>query len=1400
MNEGLRIEQGGHRTIRDRRLGERGRAGLGVLATAVALLGSLLSWIVPGPLQSAGAFPLSSSESSFVSFTLEACRLTAGTTLPIAGKFVCPDAMYTTGNLGKSWNELDLVPHRLTTSSGTQAGATVDYKVSVAADGITNGKVGYDVISAAEVNTAESDASCTVSSSATSTSGTAGAPFGGGTDTVIYKDLTIHQARGTTCVLDWYQRLALTSHLYSGSSLQSYMFPGANLSGSKKTLSIPVNQIEPQSLAKDMSASQSQDFAWNLSKSASPGAVDFTNSCSVSGRTSANVAVTVSWTRVAADPSVITIFTHVYATNPSARLITTTVTDRIYTGSTQATQVTPTQSVGSLTGLTATVDVPAGQTVKIIDFTGTVPAGTATSFNDVATGTYTDVVTGVNIPQTTTASASALVSTTNGGNNTASISDTESISAGFQFKVTSVSGIAGSFAGGYTLNTSTTGPVVWNSGTVSGNGSVTFNKTITADAAGYVTVADGKALSDTATLTGGGGFSANASATVNLTSGATVSVGVHKNMQGGVTGTQTFRFDLYAGSNPGNTTVGLTKLGTITIPITPPALSGDGSLSAAASGTATTFTIVEQASAPWATQANQVMTVTLPNCSGTSTFNNTFGPATAQVRKVTVPAGNEAGWTFTLTGPGTPALGESVTTTGAGYVGFTTSLEQGSYTITETGQTGFDFTSSSGGCSFTVVYPDNADHNYQCTFTNTQRGSLEVTKTVNWNGVTPDVTQTFTLCITGPTYPSPTLGNGGCQTIGSSGGTLTWNNLLQGNYTVSENAPGSSWVVSGGDGAVAAVSPGLKTTATGITNTRKLGSLQVSKTVDWNGVTPVSSQTFQICITGPSFPTTSDCKSIGSSGGTLTWTNLIPGDYTATETNPGSSWTVAGSPTGTITVPSDGTTAAFVPVITNTRKLGSLQITKSINWNGVSPINGQTFSICIAGPSYPVANCQTFTAPNGLVQSWSNLIPGSYTITESGLGTEWIKSGATSATVPTDGGQGTATVTNTRKLGALQVTKTVNWSGSTPDTSASFSICITGPSYPTTPNCQSIGSSGGALRWGSLIPGAYVVTETNPGSQWTVFVGGSPATVPNDGGHALATVTNTLKPGAARVVKTVSGVAPSGTQAFTFQLRQGATASANGTTLESLTANAGNSGILNFTTVLVPGQTYQMCEQILPAWQTSLGQFVPNSFNPPDGTVANPNVDNSILCGNFVAQAGATMTITVDNTPPPGGRALTIGYWKNWASCAASNGSKKPVLDQTMAMAEANGIVMSAGTGTYPTFGATLWLVLHGSTATPNRAPDCTKAVNLLNKSNFAGKKMASDPAFNLAAQLLAAQLNYTAGAGKTGAATTAINQAVLLLGTYHFDGNGYVGKISAADAATMNQLATILDDYNNNR
>ena len=76
-------------------------------------------------------------------FTLEACRHDADVSLPNgSGYFICDDSDYTTGNL-KTWAELDLLPHRLTTKTGPVGGT---YNLTIAADYSNKGTIGYDVI------------------------------------------------------------------------------------------------------------------------------------------------------------------------------------------------------------------------------------------------------------------------------------------------------------------------------------------------------------------------------------------------------------------------------------------------------------------------------------------------------------------------------------------------------------------------------------------------------------------------------------------------------------------------------------------------------------------------------------------------------------------------------------------------------------------------------------------------------------------------------------------------------------------------------------------------------------------------------------------------------------------------------------------------------------------------------------------------------------------------------------------------------------------------------------------------------------------------------------------------------------------------------------------------------
>jgi hypothetical protein len=76
---------------------------------------------------------------------------------------------------------------------------------------------------------------------------------------------------------------------------------------------------------------------------------------------------------------------------------------------------------------------------------------------------------------------------------------------------------------------------------------------------------------------------------------------------------------------------------------------------------------------------------------------------------------------------------------------------------------------------------------------------------------------------------------------------------------------------------------------------------------------------------------------------------------------------------------------------------------------------------------------------------------------------------------------------------------------------------------------------------------------------------------------------------------------------------------------------------------------------------------------------------------------------------------------------------------------------------------------------------------------------MASDPLHNLAAQLLAAQLNFGAGACTTQEVLDWALSAEELLDKYNFDGNEHDAlKKKDPDADVANQLAADLDNYNN--
>src|SRR5262249_9228958 len=155
---------------------------------------------------------------------------------------------------------------------------------------------------------------------------------------------------------------------------------------------------------------------------------NFGDVCDSNFSSTKGVAIKVEWTRGAPTPSgQATIITNIYATNPAARVVTVTVTDKIYEGTTQTTLLD--------TPASAAVDVPANTTQLILTHQVAVSSA-ATQFNDVATATYTDKVTGVPVPGQTSDTASATVQPGNTTNASAAISDSESIvGSGLTFAV-----------------------------------------------------------------------------------------------------------------------------------------------------------------------------------------------------------------------------------------------------------------------------------------------------------------------------------------------------------------------------------------------------------------------------------------------------------------------------------------------------------------------------------------------------------------------------------------------------------------------------------------------------------------------------------------------------------------------------------------------------------------------------------------------------------------------------------------------------------------------------------------------------------------------------------------------------------------------------------------------------
>lgn len=714
-----------------------------------------------------------------VNLTLEGCRQTGGVPLTkVNGVLICPDTAYTTGNLGKGWSELDLVPHRVTAQTGT--GGTVPesqtYTLAVVAD-YQNGNpavLGYDFLTPIVLNTVNSTPGCNAPVVGAQTLAIPGL---GGITKSVYRTLTVTQTRGKTCVYDYDARLAIGSHFFPGASLHSNLAlvspsspGGITTSGiGARDVSIPVKEIAPQELSKTMTAVANSDSGWSLVKSSDPLSVNFGDVCAVGAPTSKTVDIKVAWTKTPTTNGNVVVTTSITVKNPASRKIIANVTDVIYAGTGQTnaldTVVFPPREVAANNSEVLT------HSVVLSSAAAGVVGG---ALNDVATASYTDFdFPGVPVPGTTTAAASTIISAGLASNSNAIIYDTESITgAGLSFGLPApaISGFLN-----YTANAKTTGPVQWQTtNPQTGTGFVVFNKTVYLD---KPRVTSGT-LSDTAALTAynadgsAGTATSTASLAIGISSDATVKVGITKTLQGaptlsaGQTIVITFKVSRTGSMStqtrtltfgPGETVKSLAAADLISGPPDLYTVTEESALfypDASSSGQASGLGPVGQ-------QMQVDMRLAADGsvkCADTASFLNSpqiNAYARAQVKKTTVPAANDPGnWQFTLYAPNGAAIGVLSTVPGnSTFVGFADGagplalLAEGKYVVKETLVSGWDLTDvvtrdgMTNDCTFTINYPEDIGAIKSCAFTNTQRGKVKVVKTVA--GQTPASGEAF---------------------------------------------------------------------------------------------------------------------------------------------------------------------------------------------------------------------------------------------------------------------------------------------------------------------------------------------------------------------------------------------------------------------------------------------------------------------------------------------------------------------------------------------------------------------------------------------------------------------------------------------------------------------------------
>ncbi|MDY0208327.1 MAG: DUF5979 domain-containing protein, partial [Pseudomonas sp.] len=394
------------------------------------------------------------------------------------------------------------------------------------------------------------------------------------------------------------------------------------------------------------------------------------------------------------------------------------------------------------------------------------------------------------------------------------------------------------------------------------------------------------------------------------------------------------------------------------------------------------------------------------------------------------------------------------------------------YTIVEADYSADGYVLTHTGANGTIVL----DQIQIAAFTNTREiGSLTISKTVAGNG--GDLTKVFDFTVTFVNAPNtyPYVGTGGVAdgTITSGdtiqlthGQSITINDLPKdATYTIVEAdyAPDGYILTHTGANGTIVVD---QTQVAAFTNTREIGSLTISKTVAGNGGDPAKLFAFTVTFVNAPY-TYPYVGSGGAANGTITsgdtiqlthgqsiTINDLPKDatYTVVEADysaDGYILTHTGA-NGTIVV--DQTQVA---AFTNTREIGSLTISKTVAGNSVDLTKLFTFTITFENAPYTYPYVGSGGAANGTISSGGTIqlahgqsitindLPkgATYTVVEADYSADWYELVYTGAdgTIVVDETQ-VAAFTNTRNVGFLTISKTVEGNGGDPEKLFSFTV------------------------------------------------------------------------------------------------------------------------------------------------------------------------------------------------------------------------------------------------------------------------------------------------------------------------------------------------------------------------